>query len=112
MKTGDMKAKITFQKIDGTTLIDNIEMPNWIDYTTCWAKVEWLRGKELWTAQVIHPEINVRFIARYRNDITHDMRIVHNDKIYEIIDIIDMWDKHQYLEMTCKAVVTDGNTES
>jgi SPP1 family predicted phage head-tail adaptor len=105
MDIGKLNKRIVLQYIDGSIFKDGVDVENWVDSVTIWAKAEPLRGKELWMAQSIHQEINMKFTIRYRKDVSEDMRILYDRKYFEIVSIVDIEEKHTYMEITCKVVV-------
>lgn len=62
----------------------------WSTLATVWARVEHLNGKELFAAQQITPEAQIRITIRYRSDITEKMRITHDGKVYGIQHIAEV----------------------
>lgn len=110
MNVGKLNKRITLKKTDGTTIFkDGVEIANWDDVATIWANARPLQGKELWTAQSIYPELSMKFTIRYRKDISEDMRILYNEKgkEFEIISIVDIDEKHTYMEIACKVVISN-----
>ncbi len=54
---------------------------------TFWAKVEHLKGRELFEAQQTVGEVTTRFTVRWRSDFTPKMTITYDGKTYDIVDI-------------------------
>lgn len=73
MNFSDMKDRITFLNPPND---DGINLdPPYNPYCTVWAKVEYLKGREFWSAKAVNAEQSIRFIIRYRKDITTKMRV-------------------------------------
>lgn len=84
MNIGDMKYRIEIQKkVETTGPIPDLD-PEYENHCTVWAKVEYLKGTEFWAAKAVNAEQEVRFIIRYRKDITADMRVKFDGNFYEI----------------------------
>jgi len=99
MKIGDLRHRITFQKPIKTPDGYKGHAVNWQDVVTVWASIEPLTGREYFYAHQIKNEVSHRLRVRYRADITAEMRIKHGEKIIEIESIIDMQERHQFLEV-------------
>lgn len=76
---GRMDRKITFQtRTEQTSGLSNEKKDVWTDYVTVWAEMLPARGTTKEQAgQMIDVGEDVYRIW-YRDDITHDMRVVHN----------------------------------
>jgi len=81
------------------------EINTWQDIATVWASVEPLKGREFFAAQKENAETTVRICVRYRTGISPAMRIKFDDKIYEIIAIIDVEERHIELQLMCQELV-------
>ena len=80
------------------------------DYETHLANVpmyfETLRGREFWEARGLHSETSGKIRLRYISGITVDMRIVLNDRTFEIIPPIDnTYERNKELVLTVKEVI-------
>lgn len=104
MKIGDLRHRITLQKYTETTDEEGFSTQEWQDIATVWASVENLYGREYWQAAAIQAENTVKFIIRYRNDISNDMRIKFQGQHYEIISTDNIKYKNEYIEIKAKAV--------
>lgn len=99
MRTEEFKHKITFQKLSITTNENGFEVEEWQDFITCWAKVENLRGREFFAAEAVQAEKTVKFTIRYLQDLTEDMRILFEDKQYNITFIDNIQYRNKYIEI-------------
>ncbi|SDL20412.1 phage head closure protein [Natronincola ferrireducens] len=96
MKIGEMRERINFKKkkeTDGP--VQNLT--DYDDYCTVWAKVDYLKGKKLWSAKAANVETNAEFVIRYRKDIAADMLINFDNKDFEITSIAPLDIKRTYL---------------
>jgi SPP1 family predicted phage head-tail adaptor len=112
MNPGKLNTKITLQYPSGTTVVDGIEKPNYVDGATPWAEfdVKPPRGQEIFAAQAEH-SVQTRWIKiRYMRGITSQWRVKvrispTQDQIYEVIgQPIDLGMKHLELYLQLKAV--------
>lgn len=53
MRTEELKHKITFQKLTSTTNENGFEVEVWEDYSTVWAAVSNLIGREYFVAAAV-----------------------------------------------------------
>ncbi len=91
MNVGDLRDRITILKqkeIEGP--VKPLDDGAFEDYCTIWAKVEYLRGREFWSAKAVNAEMTVRFIVRYRTDISTDMRIRFESRTYNISAVMPL----------------------
>ncbi|WP_053957162.1 phage head closure protein [Inediibacterium massiliense] len=90
MKIGEMKDRITFlkkkeQKEEKKSAVVDLSDDNYEPYKKpVWAKVEYWKTTEIYSAKAVNVLDTIKFIIRYRRDIKSDMRIKFNDDIYEI----------------------------
>lgn len=103
--TGDLRHLVTLQKLVQTESEYGETIESWVDYMQVWAQVEGLRGKEfLLSRQMPGGEITSKITIRYRNDIDRTMRIKSENRIFEIIAILDKEGKRRFLEIMAREV--------
>ncbi len=109
MNPGKLNKRIWFQKKRLIRDAESNTKEDWIDAITVWAAIEPLRGREYYAAAAANAESIVRFRIRYRKDVTADMRIKYNDRIYELNSPpIDPEERHKELILMCKEVLING----
>lgn len=54
----------------------------WSDVAEVWASVEPLSVREFIAGQSMKSQVTARIVVRYRSGLTHNMRILFRDKIY------------------------------
>ncbi|AKA72341.1 phage head closure protein [Clostridium scatologenes] len=108
MRTEELKHKITFQKLTTTTNENGFEVEVWEDYSTVWAVVSNLIGREYFAAAAVQAEKTVKFTIRYLQGITDDMRILFEDKQYNITFIDNIKYKNKYIEIKALEVENSG----
>lgn len=90
------------------TVNHGISQERWETAFSCWCGVEALSGREFWEAAAINRENEVRFIIRYRKDVSPEMRIWLDGTVYDITSILDKNNRHEALEILAKTVIADG----
>lgn len=89
---------------------DGSETETWADTITTWADKKTKGSKEFYAAQKINPETTALFIIRYRStSITKDMRLLEDDRVFEIIGVPDnVGNQNHWINISCKEVMIDG----
>ncbi|PHA00939.1 head-tail adaptor protein [Bacillus pseudomycoides] len=110
MTPGKKNKRIILQKrsTDYETDEEGNPLEPWQDVITIWAAVKPLKGREFWQAASVNAENTIRIEIRYRKDITNDMRILYDNRILEITNIIDVDEKHREIHLMCKEVLVNG----
>lgn len=99
---GEMRQRITFQKKLPTPDGYAGHAVIWQDVVTVWASISPLSGREYFYAHQIKAEITHRIKTRYRTDVTAEMRIKYGERRFKIESIIDLGERHEFLEMLCR----------
>ncbi|MBV4421032.1 phage head closure protein [Clostridium tyrobutyricum] len=108
MRTEELKHKIIFQKLTATTNENGFEVEIWEDYSTVWASISNLMGREYFAAAAVQAEKTVKFTIRYLHGITDDMRILFEDKQYNITFIDNIKYRNKYIEIKALEVENSG----
>lgn len=108
MNPGNYRHKITIQeRLTGQDSY-GAPMESWTDLATAWASIEPLSGRELYAAQELNSEINVRIKMRYRPGVLSSMRILYGTRIFDILAVVDIEERHRVLELLCKEMMPSG----
>lgn len=100
--------KITIQEF--VEEVDEYGTPiesGWQDVMTVWASIEPIRGSEYIQLQNTQAELSARIRMRYRPDITPAMRVLYQDRVFDIQSVIDINEQHTHLELMCVEKVSD-----
>lgn len=84
--SGSFRHKIIFLKPISTKDELGQSEINWIEYKNEWAIIKTLKGSEYVEAGSERSTIIYRFIIHYIPEITSDMRIHYNGRIFDIIE--------------------------
>lgn len=68
---------------------------------TVWARIETARGREYYEAQKIRNENSYKITTRFHADVTEDMLIKFQERVFEIKNIINPYMKNEKLEIMC-----------
>lgn len=108
MKIGSLKHRIIFQRLVATINENGFETEAWEDYKTIWASVSNLSGREYYEVAAVQAEKTVKFTIRYLTGLTTDMRILFQDKQYNITSIDNMKYENKYIEIKALEVDISG----
>lgn len=108
MPASDLRNRITFQKFTTVVNENGFEIEAWEDYKTVWASVSNLTGREYYEASAVQAEESVKFTIRYLSSITTDMRILFQDKQYNINSIDNIKYENKYIEIKAMEVDSSG----
>lgn len=104
MNPGSLNRRITIQKQTSARNAEGVASKEWEPVTTVWAGIEYLRGREYFQAASINSEVTARIRIRYRQGLTAHMRVVYGERIFEIINVFDIEEKHREIHLMCKEV--------
>jgi SPP1 family predicted phage head-tail adaptor len=85
----DMRSKLTFRSRSATQNGYGEEII-WTNVQTVWGSVEPLLGKELFAAETINSNIQIKFRCMYFSGVTAEMRIQYNGIEYEILSAVNV----------------------
>ena len=87
MRAGTLRHRVTIQRYE--LVVDDYGAPlhreSWKDVATVWASVEAVSGRDFFAARQEQSEVTQRIRIRYRPDVTADMRVIHNGKVFNIV---------------------------
>lgn len=84
------------------------EQQTWIDVANCFAQVEAASGmSEVSGSAEASPVKYVMFI-RYRAGVSARMRLIYAGKVFEIDSVMDLDERHKWLQIDCTQGLTVG----
>ena len=105
MNISGLNKRITIQKLTITTNDNGFEEESWQDYKIVWSAVNNLFGREFYAAATVNAEKTIKFTIRYCNDIDTSMRILFQDKQYNITFIDDIKYSNAFMEIKAIEVI-------
>jgi len=99
LNIGELRHRITLQKPVISVNENGFEVKTYENYKTVWSKVSNLSGREYFEAAAIQKEKTVKFLIRAGVDIDESMRILFNEKTFNIIFIDNINYKNKYIEI-------------
>lgn len=105
MNTGKLRHRATIQQLVNIDDGAGGSIETWQDIATVWAAIEPLRGNERYTAQQVQSTLSHKVTIRYREGIKPQMRLTYKGRVFEVESVIDVEERHQWLELLCSEVV-------
>ncbi|MCS1351150.1 phage head closure protein [Mechercharimyces sp. CAU 1602] len=105
MRISDLSDRITLQRKQTTRDERGNTRTEWVEVTTIWASVQWVKGREYFEAAAIQAERTARVTIRHRDNTTTDLRIKYKDHLLDIQSVIDdVKGRRRFMELMCKEV--------
>jgi SPP1 family predicted phage head-tail adaptor len=89
MISGALSRRIYLQEPVEVREPDGSIRRTWSTMGEAWAKVEALRGREKWVAKSVYSETMSKFTCRHVNGLNQTMRVILDERPYQIVSIID-----------------------
>lgn len=90
MEPGQLTHLISIEKPTSTQdAVYGEPITTWTLFATAWAKREDLTGRELFLANQTSAQMTTRFTIRYVAGLDEKMRILSNDRTYDIVSLSD-----------------------
>lgn len=104
MNPGELRHRIKIQKHTSEMNENGFEVKSWQDFKSAWASVTNLHGREFFQAKQVSSSASTKFIIRYIDELDTKMRILYNDKHYNIIYIDNIKDRNRFIELLCEVI--------
>jgi SPP1 family predicted phage head-tail adaptor len=105
MRIESLKRRVSLQKEHAVRDSFGAEILQWVELRKVWAGIYPLEGREFFAAQTVNAEITIKIIIRYTEGVSPKMRIVFNNRIFEILSVINTGERKRELQLMCKEVV-------
>lgn len=105
MRAGELRHRITIDYPTASQDAFGEETPvTWVTLETVWAAAEPLTGQERYldpAAQRV-AEATFRFRIRYRDDVTHQMRVSWRSRTFNILEVRNIMGRDWEMYLLCK----------
>lgn len=105
MNAGQLRHRVTIQQLTRVEDEGGGYEENWADIATVWAAVKPMRGNERYEAQQVQSTLTHKVTIRYRAGIKPQMRLLYGNRFFNIEAVIDIEERHRWLELLCSEVV-------
>lgn len=99
-----MTKRITIQADTGSQDAYGQPYGTWTTIATVWGKIITSGGREFYAAQRLNAETTAVVEIRYRTNVTTANRILYNTRKYDILSVVDVEERHIWLQIACKEV--------
>ena len=102
---GQLKERMVLQEQVTITDVGGGQASIWQDLperAVIWAKLDPKKARENYTFHQLHQEQTHIIMTRYRNDITHKMRLRKGTRIFAILSVFDPQEDRRYLQLNCQ----------
>jgi SPP1 family predicted phage head-tail adaptor len=73
----------------------------WNDISQVWAQIQPLNGYEKMQAMMIQSPITHKVMMRYRSDVTTALRLLYQDRVFDIKEVINVDEAKAFLQLRC-----------
>jgi SPP1 family predicted phage head-tail adaptor len=107
MNPGDLRQRIRIEKKHEPVAQGSFgeQSPAWDLVAEVWASPEAMRGQEYLESRRLQADVDWRIRIRYREGITPAMRVVYGEKVFNIISVIDVKERHREMQLMCKELI-------
>ena len=102
---GKLRHRVTIQQLVNIDDGGGGSIETWQDIVPVWAAIEPLRGNERYTAQQVQSTLSHKVTIRYREGVKPQMRLTYKGRVFEVESVIDVEERHQWLELLCSEVI-------
>ena len=105
MRSGQLRHIIAVQSPVRVKTDKGSVTTTWELFRNVWANIEALKGYEKQSASASWPGADVKISLRYLAGLLPTMRITYDNKIYSILFINDVEERHRDMELICQSGV-------
>lgn len=105
VRIGEMRHAIRIERQVTTQDATGQRNLSWVEVVTRRASIEYASGSEVWASAQRSGRIPTIFRLRYVAGVTPDMRIVHGDRVFNILSVVDQEGRHEQLVITAQEEV-------
>jgi len=101
MVAGRLRHQITIQEQTTTQDEYGQAIETWTAIATVRASIEPIRGKEYFSSNERNAEVTTKITIRHISGIYPNMRIIYQNKAYDIKDVINYQERNHMMELMC-----------
>jgi SPP1 family predicted phage head-tail adaptor len=105
INAGKYRHPITIQKRDFTQNSFGETTESWVDVAKVRAGIYPISGAEFLNSYESHSEVSHKVHTRYVSNITPDMRILFNGRVFRILSVINFQEVNKELQIMCKELI-------
>lgn len=101
-RIGAMRHRLVIEARDAISDSGGGQTVSWSSGATVWAEITPLSGGELLRQDRLSATITHRISLRYRSDVAPEMRFRSGERLFEILTVRDVDERHRRLECLCE----------
>jgi len=106
--SNQLRHRITLQSRSGVDDGYGQETLTWTDVLSCFASIEPAPRQQQVSGEAMFASRTHVVTIRYRPSVTERMRIVYGTRLFEIVSVIDLDERHFWLQLDCVEGLTAG----
>jgi len=107
MKIAEYRHKVVIQEQSLSRNSYGEEVVEWVENHRPFAKVDTLKGTEKYAAQRLTEETVTKFTIRHMTGVDNTMRVIHRNKAYYIISVLNIGTDNRMLELLTQSRIED-----
>jgi SPP1 family predicted phage head-tail adaptor len=105
MQAGRLRHPITIQSVTRAPDDSGTPVDTWTDHAQVWSEAMAVGGSETVRGRQVHAEATMLFFVRHRSDITVDMRVSWQGRLWGLVYAGDPYGDEKWLRLEAKAQV-------
>ena len=107
MNAGILNRRIVIQTKVPTRGASGEEVIVWSVVAIVKGSAEPLRGQEYLEATRLQADLDIRFRIRYRDGIKPSMRVMYDDRYFNIVSVIHVKEQRREIQLMCKELLEE-----
>lgn len=106
--TSALRHRVTLQSRSTISDGSGQELQTWTDVLTAWAAIEPALGATQVVGEADFASITHDVLIRFRPNVTARMRLKYGSRVFEVVSVIDIEERHFWLQLQCSEGLTQG----
>ena len=102
MRMGHFRHRVTIQQQGAGQDAWGAPSAGWSEVVTTWAAIEDQSGADQFSAEHYRADVTHRVRIRYRSGLSPDMRILYDGREFDILHIVNVYERDRQLHLLCK----------
>ncbi len=105
MRSGSLRNKINIEHAMNVKNSVGEQTKTWSIFAEVYAEAKPIRSTERFVSQRLQTEVNFQFRVRFLSGIEHDMRVVYNERIFDIDSVLNVEERNKELIILASEVL-------
>ena len=98
---GRLRHRLTLEAAERTADGGGGASETWTSIAQVWGRIRPLGGTEVFESDALTGRLSHEIVVRYWAGVVPAMRLRHGDRIFEIVAVADIDERHRWLRCTC-----------